>query len=173
MVPAPNSVKATYDAARLIKAHQAGVWRYLRVLGCDPALADDLTQETFIRVIESPFEELHEAATAAYLRRTAYNLYVSLRRKEGRTLDLQSLDCLTEQWASWVKHDQGEELLTALRECIQGLSERARRSLELRFGELQSREQIAATLNITGHGAKNLMQRAKHQLRRCIEGKLK
>jgi len=30
-------------AAEIIETHQAGVWRYLRFLGCDEAQADDLT----------------------------------------------------------------------------------------------------------------------------------
>jgi RNA polymerase sigma-70 factor (ECF subfamily) len=32
--------------------------------------------------------------------------------------------------------------------------------------------EIARSLEITEHGAKNLMQRAKKQLRQCVEGKM-
>jgi len=53
------------------------------------------------------------------------------------------------------------------------LSDRARKALEMRFRDQQSREQIAATLEISEHGAKNLMQRAKQQLRACVEKKTK
>ena len=42
--------------ADLVRQHQAGVWRYLRFLGCDRPLADDLTQETFLAVLETPFD---------------------------------------------------------------------------------------------------------------------
>jgi RNA polymerase sigma-70 factor (ECF subfamily) len=42
----------------------------------------------------------------------------------------------------------------------------------MRFRGESSREEIAAALEITEHGAKNLMQRAKQQLRECIENKL-
>ena len=31
----------------LIQKYQNGIWRYLRVLGCEASLADDITQETF------------------------------------------------------------------------------------------------------------------------------
>ncbi|HCK71704.1 MAG TPA: sigma-70 family RNA polymerase sigma factor, partial [Planctomycetaceae bacterium] len=31
----------------MITQHQSGVWRYLRVIGCEATLADDITQETF------------------------------------------------------------------------------------------------------------------------------
>jgi RNA polymerase sigma-70 factor (ECF subfamily) len=53
------------------------------------------------------------------------------------------------------------------------LTERARLALTMRFRDNSSRDDIAAALEITDHGAKNLMQRAKHQLRECIEKKIK
>ena len=43
----------------------------------------------------------------------------------------------------------------------------------MRFGDKASRASIAADLEITEHGAKNLMQRAKKRLRECMESKLK
>jgi RNA polymerase sigma-70 factor (ECF subfamily) len=42
----------------------------------------------------------------------------------------------------------------------------------MRFHGEHTRAEIAAALEITEHGAKNLMQRAKQQLRECIERKL-
>ena len=44
--------------------------------------------------------------------------------------------------------------------------------MDLRFRKKEARQDIGAELGITEHGAKNLMQRAKKQLRSCIEGKL-
>ena len=46
-----------FDPAQLIEKYQVGVWRYLRALGCEPALADDLTQETFLSVLQHPFTD--------------------------------------------------------------------------------------------------------------------
>src|SRR5262245_43445502 len=59
------------DLAALMEAHQAGVWRFLRVLGADVALADDLTQETFLSVYRAGFEDRGEKSTRAYLRTVA------------------------------------------------------------------------------------------------------
>jgi RNA polymerase sigma-70 factor (ECF subfamily) len=172
MLPVSGSPNTTLDAARLIATYQAGVWRYLRALGCDAALADDLTQETLIRILERPFEHVHEAATAAYLRRTAHNLFISHRRREGKLAEAAGIEAVTADWSRWAEHDAGEDLLAALRECLQGLTDRARLALEMRFRDHRSRAEIAAALAITEHGAKNLMQRAKQQLRECIEQKL-
>ena len=76
---------AVLSPSELVAKHQHGVWRYLRMLGCDTATADDLTQETFLKVLRSQdFKQVSHTATSSYLRRTAYHLLVSLHRKMGR-----------------------------------------------------------------------------------------
>lgn len=173
MQAAPSPQPADFDVTRLIEMHQAGVWRYLRALGCEPALADDLTQETFLAVFKRPFQELSGAATAAYLRTTARHLLVSHHRRTGRELPVEELDGLDRTWTRWAGEDNGEELLLALKDCLRQLQERARRALELRFRDERTRAEIAKELALSEDGAKNLMQRAKQQLRKCIDLKLK
>jgi RNA polymerase sigma-70 factor (ECF subfamily) len=46
-------------------------------------------------------------------------------------------------------------------------------ALRKRFADDISRTEIGSELGISEHGAKNLMQRAKAQLRECLESKLK
>jgi RNA polymerase sigma-70 factor, ECF subfamily len=162
------------SAADLIRRHQMGVWRYLRMLGCDEALADDLTQETLLKVLcREAFTQHNDAATAAYLRRTAHNLLVSFHRKGGRTKTMFTADPLDEIWDRWAGRDlSGDEAVDSLRECMQSLTDRARLALRMRYADDASRAEIAAALKITEHGARNLMQRAKHMLRDCVQGKL-
>lgn len=77
------SSKRPGDLAELVRSHQSGVWRYLRFLGADESLADDLTQETFVSVWKKPFVEHSPAATGSYLRTIARNLFLmSLRRRK-------------------------------------------------------------------------------------------
>ncbi|MEL7266571.1 MAG: sigma factor, partial [Planctomycetota bacterium] len=79
----------------LVQFHQRGIWRYLRMLGCDENTAEDLTQETFLKVLrQSNFVQHSDAATASYLRRTAHNLLVSMHRKEGRVRVVGSAEIL-------------------------------------------------------------------------------
>ena len=161
-----------FDPAELIQQHQLGVWRYLRALGCEPSLADDLTQETFLVVLQKPFQEYSDAATSAYLRRVAHNLLVSLRRRSGKVSAVDDLEQFEQAWTEWTAEDHGQELLDVLGQCLQELTPRARMALEMRFRQQASRKEIAAALEISEHGAKNLMQRAKQQLKTCIEGKI-
>lgn len=169
----PSQPTSGIDPAALIRTYQAGIWRYLRALGCDAAQAEDLTQETFLSVLQKPFQDMGPLATSAYLRKVAYNLFISHQRRAGKVTPVENVEELDRTWTSWAGNDDGETLLDALRECLKGISERARLALEMRFREESSREAIAATLEITEHGAKNLMQRAKQQLRACVESKLK
>jgi RNA polymerase sigma-70 factor, ECF subfamily len=172
MKPAMLDEMSSVDPAALIERYQTGVWRYLRALGCDPAEADDLTQETFLAVLQHSFVDYGPAATAGYLRRVAYNQLVSVRRRSGRVMAVEDIEQFDQAWEDWAGNDEGEAQLEALRECLQQLTDRARMALDMRFHDRASRSEIAAVLGITEHGAKNLMQRAKQQLRVCIEQKL-
>jgi RNA polymerase sigma-70 factor (ECF subfamily) len=167
----PSEEHGKIDAGRLIDDHQAGIWRYLRALGCDRSEADDLTQDTFLAVLQRPFVNYSPAATAAYLRKVARNRFISARRRSGRLVFLEQIEELDRTWMRLASDDHGDALLDALRECLSELTERARHALTMRFRDRLPRAEIARTLEITEHGAKNLMQRAKKQLRACIEGK--
>lgn len=157
---------------RLIDAHQERVWRYLRSLGCDCAMADDLTQETFLAVYRHPFHEINAAASASYLRRVAYHLLIAHRRKFERVELTHNPQDLESEWMRWAGFDSSDSIIDHLKECMQRLTDRAQFALNLRFAHNASREEIATSLGIGAHGAKNLMQRAKLQLRECIESRL-
>jgi RNA polymerase sigma-70 factor, ECF subfamily len=159
--------------SELITEHQTGVWRYLRAIGCDQSLADDLTQETFYAVLRRPFTQVNANATSSYLRRVAYHLLVSYRRRQKKMTVTSELDQLDTQWLRWAGADaKGNELADSLADCFGRLTDRAQLSLKMRFTEGASRESIAKELGITEHGAKNLMQRAKAQLKLCLDEKL-
>jgi RNA polymerase sigma-70 factor (ECF subfamily) len=84
------------------------------------------------------------------------------------------MEMLDRDWSRWAGCDaSGNEVIDALADCFSRLTKRAQQSLKMRFSENATREQIARSLGITEHGAKNLMQRAKLQLRQCLEEKTK
>ncbi|TWU48174.1 RNA polymerase sigma factor [Rubripirellula reticaptiva] len=174
-----SGIESTGDAAELLPAeliarHQRGIWRYLRMLGCDDSMADDLTQETFLRVLRRDnFVQHSEAATSSYLRRTAYNLLVSDHRKHKRVQSMAESPLMDEIWDRWAGKDlSGDRAVDALKGCLSILTNRARLALQMRYGNDATRIEIAEALDITDHGARNLMQRAKGQLRECVEAKL-
>lgn len=174
MKTASNSAQTTgFDPQKLVEKYQAGVWRYLRALGCTPSEADDFTQDTFLAVLQRPFSDFDPAATGAYLRRVAFNLMVTARRRSQKITPVANLEDFEGAWEKWMGQNNGEETLEILRHCLEQLTDRARKALDMRFRERKRRVDIASLLNITEHGAKNLMQRAKSTLRTCVESKLR
>ncbi|MFN3192885.1 MAG: RNA polymerase sigma factor [Aureliella sp.] len=167
-----ETLERPLNVAEIVAKHQVTVWRYLRALGAEPALADDLTQDTFVEILRRPFKQFSDAATASYLRRVAHNLFISRRRRDGRMTVTEHVDKFESAWMRWAGFDSGNAAIDALTECFKRLTERAQLALRLRFAGESSRGTIATELGISEHGAKNLMQRAKSQLRECVERKL-
>jgi RNA polymerase sigma-70 factor, ECF subfamily len=168
-----EATSAGFDLAGLIRCHQAGVWRYLRVLGASATEADDLTQETFLAVWQRPFQQFSSAATAAYLRTVARNLFLTARRRGLRQVPTAELEELEAAWVRWVTDDAGQNLLAALEECLGTLAERTRKALDLRYRDNCSRAEIAGSIGLSEDGAKNLLQRAKQHLRDCVERRMR
>ncbi len=167
-----DQVQSDFDPEKLINDYQAGVWRYLRTLGCEAALAEDLTQDTFLKILQRPFEIYDPAATAAYLRRIARNLFISHQRRAGKVIAVEDIQKFESFWTEWIPDQNGDDFLDALASCFKSLNERSKLALTLRFRDRLPRVQIAERLNISEHGAKNLMQRAKQQLRECVTRKV-
>lgn len=153
---------------RLMKEHQADVWRFLRLIGCDSALADDLTQETFLYIYRNPIDEISRAATAAYLRKAARNLLLNRRRKEGREHPL-NVEAAEAAWIALTPTGRGDERLEALQRCLEKLAERARSAVDLKYGQGRSEAEVAELLQTTLDAAKSLLKRARAQLRACVE----
>lgn len=78
------------DVSQLVQRHQAEVWRYVRFLGANAELADDLVQETFLQLLRAPYEDQGEPARRAWLRKVAQNLYVKSFRRPHQVCADQS-----------------------------------------------------------------------------------
>ena len=156
------------DIAALVRTHQVEIWRYLRLLGSDPAEAEDLCQETFLAVLRKPFPESEPRSTAAYLRQVARNLLLKRRRsarREPRVEDLEQIDTV---WSEVASEDGGQDYIDALRECLASVSGRARQCLELCYGSGRSRGEIAAELGVGEDAVKSMLRRTRASLRSCI-----
>jgi RNA polymerase sigma-70 factor (ECF subfamily) len=169
---ATATMKPSWNLEELVQVHQAGVWRYLRFLGCDESQADDLTQETFLSVHRSPFEPRAPEATSAYLRTVARHLFLMALRRRNRQPAVEDLELADEVFVAFHRDDSGEAYLDALRECLEGIQGRARESIDLHYRDGRSRAEIASRLEMTEDGVKSLLRRTREALRRCVEQRL-
>ena len=166
-VTAPQSARLDAAAsARLYAAHAPGLRRYLRVLGAAADL-DDLLQATFVVLLEQPFTERSEGATATFLRTTARNLF--LRRHRGLLPQVEAADLV---WDRHCGDGDGQGYVDALRVCMQRLAARARAIVDLSYGNELGRSGVAQALGMTQDGVKTALRRIRSVLKQCIERRL-
>jgi RNA polymerase sigma-70 factor, ECF subfamily len=164
----------------VIRAHQTEIWRFLRYLGAQAELAEDLCQETFLIWLDCDDEEIQSMNPShlrAWLRGVSRNLFLQSLRKTRRlpALDIESepgLVAAEEVWLRRAGEDGGELYLSALQHCMQQLEDRERRALEQRYGHNASRERIGSTLGLGDSGVKSLLRRARARLKLCIQRKV-
>lgn len=168
----PHQKPDLAERERLVRTHLRGIWRHLRTLGCPAFEADDLVQETFVVAFEKGLGDRDQHETAAFLRKTARHLWLRSRSKQGRRAELLAA-AAEELWARLCRDDSGDDAGAALRDCIQGLGDRARRLVTLFYGEQRSRAEVAAALGMQETGVKTALQRVRSVLRECVQEKLK
>jgi RNA polymerase sigma-70 factor (sigma-E family) len=152
--------------AELYERHAPAAGRLAYLLTGDRALAEDLVQEAFVRVV-GRFRHLQVPdAFEAYLRRTIVNLHTSqLRRKRLERAYLER-EGRAPNGAPIPDVDAREELWRA----VLALPPRQRAAIVLRFYEDLSERETADALGCSTTAAKSLVARAMQTLRAQIEG---
>ena len=163
------------STAEIVSTFQSDVWRFLRVLGCDPATADDLTQDVFVEVLSRPFEIRSEVQTRAYLRRVAKSRFLSSKRTRRVTVQGASPEELEAAWVRIAEPEGSDEYLAALRVCIVALDERSRMGIDAYYDSTPGAgaEDVAKQLGISATNLTTMLHRARTLLRACIQKRLR
>src|SRR5947207_11245611 len=109
----------------LYERYSRDVYRFVLYLSSDPALADDVTSETFIRVWSSP-EPVRLATVKAYLLAIARNLCFMEHRRSSRQ---QLLDEATPGGRSVAREAEAREELAQVMQALQEFPEIDRTAL--------------------------------------------
>ena len=157
------------DFATLVHAHTGALWRYLRMLGCDGARADDLAQDALLTLWRKGLIDMDGAATTAWLRKTARYLFLDSLRADQRRRETALADAAESVFDEYEGANDGEAYSARLRQCMDRLAGRAREAVDLRYRSEKSNLEVAAALDLTEDGLKTLLKRAKTALRECLE----
>ncbi len=169
---------ADQDVEVFVRAHQTGVWRYLRLLGAESADAEDLLQETFLRFFRT---STPEPENLPLLRRIARGLWVDRQRwlKRRRTIvwaDHVDSALAEQAFAGRAFAGSGDALegpwLDALAACRERLPARSRRAVELCYRDGLDRSAIGRELGLADNTVRNVLAKARVSLRGCIEQRL-
>ena len=155
-------------------AHHDGIRRFIRMLVKDPWTTEDLTQETFVRVLKGIDELSERSKMRAWIYRIALNVcrdhfrtrYVRMRerREQGtaEVLELLPSPCSTE---TNLIH---QEMTTCIQQKVGMLPERLRTVVWLFDFDGLSQDEIAQALGISVENVKVRLHRARRKLKSIL-----
>ena len=153
------------DFSELYRTHAGDVHRFALFLSGDPALADDILSETFIRLWHAR-GRVDLTTVKGYLLAIARNLFLADRRHARRmtTLDERVRDTRPGPDRRAQSHIELQAVLAAL----QTLPEIDRAAVLLRAEEGMPYEEVAAALKISPVAARVKVHRARLKLAEAL-----
>lgn len=158
---------------RLWTSAQPAVANYVHALVRDHAAAKDVLQETALVLFRRFADYDGQRPFLAWALGIARFQVMGLRRDAARSrvaFDDELLAQFTDTWAELAPASSDRS--AALQSCIERLAAHARRSVQLRYFEDLTAEQIAQRLGGNGPAVRVNLQRIREQLRTCVERQL-
>lgn len=174
-----HAVKAGDSEAygQIVKAYEKQIYNLCLRMVSDPADAEDLTQEAFVKAWQGLEFYKFEAAFSTWLYRLTTNLCIDFIRKKKR----RPVSSMTVEEDGEIGElefpDTGllpeEEILRRERQCqlcnaMEALDEEGRAIITLRVVDELSYEQIAKVLDIKVGTVKSRLARARDRLRKIL-----
>ena len=168
----------------LIRRYERPVFSLIFRMVRDRETAEDLSQDTFIKVLNHLEKYRPEFRLSSWLFKIANNVAIDhLRRRHVETVSIDgsphaataaeiestSFEVVARQETA-LEELEARELGGAIERAIAGLRPEYRSCILLRHVEGRSYEEIAATLDLPLGTVKTYIHRARHQLREALEG---
>jgi len=153
--------------SELVRRHQHAAWRIAyRFLG-DPAEAEDIVQESFLRILAAAPRYKPSAAFSTYLYRVVARLCIDNSRKKRPiftgTLP-ETVDSSPDPAMAIVQKDQNE----LIRKALDTLPSRQRMVIILKYYERLSYCEIALAVGTTVKAVERLLGRARKTLQSSL-----
>jgi len=174
----------TDELVRLVRGGDIGhyegiVSRYqgeiLRIVSCtlyDRSQTEDVVQQVFVNAFLHLADFELDRDFGAWLRTIARNAVREHLRNNARyerRLKVYA-ELVSQRWEDDERAIEFEESVQqALHDCMQRLPHQAARAIRLRYQEALDFSTMAARMNTTAGGLRNLLSRVRVQLRECIE----
>ena len=158
--------------AELYEANVTRVYRYLRARSMEPADAEDVAAEVFIKAMKAlPSYRQGQTPFVAWLFRIAHNEMVTFFRRRSRSQEVEA--ALARADAPALAADPAELALTELRfaeaqQAMAGLTDLQREVLSLRFGAGLSVAETAKAMGRKDGAVKFLQHDAIRALRQRL-----
>ena len=162
---APSS--ASMDSDRFAEFYERSarpLWAYLARVSSNPALADDLLQESFVRFLCADHPTDGEVSARRYLFRIATNLL----RDHWRRPRAASLEDIPEEVFRTRDHSAACDSKVTLGPALKTMKPRERQLLWLAYAEGYSHREIAEITGLATASIKLLLFRARRKVARLL-----
>ncbi len=137
---------------------------YLHLAVRDSALADDVLQEAYYRLLRADMKDAAIGQVRSYLYKTARTLVADHGRRLGRERRRQR------RWNSSVSESPRHDLTLDMQRLFARLPEKEQALLWLAYVEGASHREIAVSLGIGANSVRVLLYRARKRLAGILEG---
>ena len=137
---------------------------YLHLAVRDSALADDVLQEAYYRLLRADMKDAAIGQVRSYLYKTARTLIADYGRRLGRERRRQ------QRWNSPVSESPSHDLTLDMERLFARLSQKEQTLLWLAYVEGASHREIAASLGIRENSVRVVLYRARKRLAGILEG---
>jgi RNA polymerase sigma-70 factor (ECF subfamily) len=172
--------------AELVSRYEGRLVRLMRTIGPKSDMAEDLAQETFLRVFRARKRYEAGAKFSTWLFTIAGNVARNAARSLGRRKEISEADAgrgdLTPSSPALLTHNrpdasglmptrlvEGDERAAIVRAAVESLSERQRMAMMLSRFENMSYQEIADAMNLTDKAVKSLLSRARVNLKEILQ----
>jgi len=179
---------AVMDGRGIFDAYHGRVYRFFKSRGFQEEEAEDLTQETFVRVFQNMDRLRSRASLDSWILRIAANQWkneIRYRKTGKRDAEEVALDVLgveddaIERAAfdlrgvpSPLDETLLAERLGATRKCVEALSPGMRRCLELHVFQERKYQEIADLLKLSIQTVKSHIHQARQRVAACVARRL-
>jgi RNA polymerase sigma-70 factor (ECF subfamily) len=163
-VASPGTAMDNEQFAAFYARSARSLWAYLARVSRDPALADDLTQESYVRFLCANRPEDGEVAARKYLFRIATNLL----RDHWRRPQSSSIDEMPEEMFKAKCGVAQSDSLAILAPAMALMRPRDRQLLWLAYAEGYSHHEIAEVTGLASASIRLLLFRARRKMARLL-----
>lgn len=162
------------EVLKLLLRGRAMLLAYIQSIVRDPHLAEDIFQEVSIISVNKREMIQDEIHFRAWVRRTARLEAMNALRREKKAPEPLCEGVLDLLDSHWDNHDDdwAAARVEALRGCVQKLTPRAQRLVQLRYGEGISSQRLAETRGVAANTVYVALARIHRALAECIRRRL-
>ena len=169
----------SHDLARQFVQHRDTLYGYVFALTRDHDAAEDILQEVGVSILTEATRGGSPDNFVAWARGLARNRvadhYRRLASRRRHEVPFEEFaDAVDRAFAEYAPTpDDNHQQLKLLRECLDGLTARVRKIIDLRYHGRQSLAEIAASLSWKPASIKVALSRARRALADCLARKLR